>query len=354
MTEEQKQEHNAQDTVSIVQALELALMVLLLGEIKTTLKNPQNKSQSIANIRKGTKKQVTKYLPLLIASSKSVLENNYRQITSDLKGKIPPSNYKKQLKETEDYFKKYINTKGTNFIVGKGQKLPQFFVNFINDEVKNIVDGTMSMNEVIEKAIKQLADNGLMIVNYDSGIRRNVDVFVRQQMLYAQKESTQDIRNQFAKDNGITIFEFDAHPNARPSHKLWQGKRYDTTGKYYPTLEELTHGEEKDYGCKHRAYPVWNKDDAYMFTKEQLKNLDTKPFTWDGKEYNGYDATQKQRLYERQIRRLKRNKALYEEIGSNTKMIDVAISRKRREYNSFCKKMGTYPRNDRLTVGKLK
>lgn len=253
--EELQQESNATNATDIANLLEIAIMVVLLKEIKNTLENENNKANSLNNIRKGVEKNVALYLPLLIDASKKAIKSNYDQLS--FKGKKPSYN-DKFAKESEDYFKKYIKTKGTNFVVGKNQKLPQFFTTFIEKEVKDIVDGTKSINQVIEKAVKQLADSGLKVIDYDSGVTRQIDVFVRQQMLYAQKQSTQDIRDRFAEENEITIFEFDAHPNARPSHKIWQGKRYDITGKEYPTLDQLTHGEHNDYGCRHRAYPVYN------------------------------------------------------------------------------------------------
>lgn len=347
MTEEQRQENNAQDTVNIAQALEFALLVLLLGEIKTTLESNENKAQSISNIRKGTEKAVSEYLPLLIASSYEVLKNNYNQTVKGFKGKKP--SYKKP-KDTEEYFKKYIKSKGTNFVVGKGQKLPQYFTTFIEREAKGVVDGTISINDSIDKAIRELSDSGLSVIDYDTGIKRNVDVFVRQQMLYAQKQSTQDLVDKYMEENDITIGEFDAHSNARPSHQRWQGKRFDKTGKYYPTLFELTHGEHKDYGCKHHYKAVEDKDDPPMYTEEELKILNTEPFDWKGRRYTGFEATQRQRAYERQIRALKRKIKLNESMGIDNTKTNVLLKKKNKEYRQFCNKFGTYPRNDRTKV----
>lgn len=346
MEEDRKQENNAQDTVDIAQALDFALMVLLLGEIEKTLREPKNKDESINNIRKGIKLSVNKYLPLMIASANKVLKNNYSQITNDLKGNIPKYIANN---DVEDYFKKYIKTKGTNFVIGK-QGIPQFFTNFIEQEVKSVVDGTATVEDAIKKAISNLAKNEIKIIDYDSGVTRNIDVWCRQQMLYAQKQSTQDIRERYAKENDITIFEFDAHPNARPTHQVWQGKRYDTTGKYYPTLNELTHGEHNDYNCKHRAFPVYDKDNKYMFTKEQLDNINTKPFQWKGKEVDGYEGTQLMRRYEREIRAIKREMNLNDRYNIDNTKLKAKASKKRQEYKELCKKMGTYQRTNRLTV----
>lgn len=347
--EAKKEEQRAQDTVDIAQELEGVLLLYLLGKIKTSLESTKTSPDDLADIRKEISKEVGIYLPLLITSSNKVLDNNYKNVVNELEGNIPK--YTDSVaKEVEKYWKKYIKTKGNNFVVGKNQKLSQYFTNTVDKYIKEIVDGSTTVQDCIDKVVNELAESGLKVIDYDSGITRQIDVWARQQVLYAQKKSTQDIRDKFAKDNGITIFEFDAHPNARYSHQEWQGKRYDETGKYYPTLNELTHGEHLDYNCRHRAFPVFNKDDPYMYTKEQLDNINTKPFTFKGKVYDGYEGTQLMRKYERDIRALKRKKYYKESIGEDVTDIETRIKKKNKEYKEIVKKMNTYARNDRLKV----
>ena len=170
-------------------------------------------------------------------------------------------------------------------------------------------------------------------------------------MQYAEKESSQEINNKCAKDMGVTVFEFDAHANARPTHKKWQGKRYDTKGKLYPSLYELTHGEEKDYGCRHFAQPVWDVDMPYAYTKEQLKNIDTKPFTFQGKKYEGYEARQYQRELERNIRALKREVILLDNQGLGSTEAKIKLKHANAVYKAFSSEMGDRVHNDRLRIG---
>lgn len=347
--DESRQENNVKKAVESSQKMEGQIMEMIVDEIQSVLNNKKTKGEALKNIRKITNKIVNKNLKKIIKESEEALESNAIQTLKGLEEEAKEI-FIKEKDEVADYFKKYITTKGTNFIVGKDQSVPQFFTVFIEKEIKGVVDGSISIETSISKAIEELAKAGLKIVEYDSGTRRNVDVFVRQQLLYAQKKSTQDIRENFASENGITIFEFDAHPNARPSHQLWQGKRYDITGKFYPTLNELTHGEHNDYGCKHRAYPVWNKEDEYMFSKEDLKNINTIPFDFKGKKYDGYEATQKQRMFERKIRALERERILKENKGIKDEALLFRLNKEKKEYKLFCKKMGTYVRKDRISV----
>ncbi len=350
MVERDKQQVElAQETVDIAQELEGILLIYLVGKIAKALESTETKPEDLSDIRNEIAKEVAIYLPLLTSSSNKVIKDSFDKVAEELKGNIPK--YSNSFAEdTKEYWKKYIKTKGTNFIVGdSGQKIPQYFTNVCDKYIKEIVEGSTNIDKAIDEIVNDLAKNGIKAMDYESGITRQIDVLARQQVVYAERQSTQDLIDKWAKENNHTIFEFSAHPNARPTHKLWQGKRFDTTGKEYPTLQELTHGENKDYNCRHYYFPV-NKEDPYLYTKKELNNLETKPFEFKGKRYDGYQGTQLMRKYERDIRALKRKKALKESLGEDTNDIEVRIRKKNKEYREVCKLMDTYPRNNRLKV----
>lgn len=113
---------------------------------------------------------------------------------------------------------------------------------------------------------------------------------------------------------------------ARPSHAEWQGKVYSRSGtsKKYPSLEEAT-----GYGtvtglcganCRHTMTP-------YVEGYSQLPNTDysmqEKRFGMTSDEY--YAATQKQRRLEREIRKVKRERAAIAVDGQETVKQDRRI-----------------------------
>ncbi len=107
-----------------------------------------------------------------------------------------------------------------------------------------------------------------------------------------------------AEQLGTEYFEVAWHANARPSHREWQGKVW--------SKDELVSvcGLGKVTGllganCYHTYYPFipgvsernWTDDElAELNAKEDVK----KPFA--GKEYNAYEATQRQRQLETAMR----------------------------------------------------
>lgn len=331
-------------------ALEIAILLYLVKKIKTTLGNDSTSARAIAlnEIRKQMKKETSSFLKNADKGIVQSLTDENKKVIDELLEKggkpIAISGIRNEtVKDSMDHFKKYIKT---NNMLVNNQKITQYYTNFINAHVKDVVDCATTIEQATKKAIEELAQSGIKIIEYESGVKRNIDVVVRQQMEYASKQSAKEITDQFALENGITIFEFDAHANARPSHQIWQGKRFDVTGKEYPTHKQLNNNEdEEDYNCRHRYFPVWDRKDKYMFSKSDLNNINTKPFEWKGKQYDGYSATQKARSMEREIRALKREKALLKE---DDVQLNAKLSKKNREYREFMKAFSTYPRTNRL------
>ena len=353
---QEKEEKNAEKSVELAQIFEFAIMVILLNQLEVVLTNDTRKqrSESLETIRNQTKKEIDVFIPLLLKESLETLKTSNKQLYDEIpKGMVVPPPNNKWHKQIEEEFKKYIKSKG---LVLNGQPLEEFFTNLCDKQVKKIVEGSTTLQNAMKESCHIMAQNGVSIVTYPQpnghAINRNIDVYVRQQLLYAQKESTQDTRYKIAEENNVTVFEIDAHADSRPSHQYWQGRRFDTTGKIYPTFEELSngHGGLDDYGCLHRAYPVFNPKSKPAYTLNELNNINTKPFTYGGIKYTGYEAKQRMRAYERGIRALKREKMLMEEKGLKSKILDNKLANELNAYKSFCNAYGNYPRNDRIRV----
>ena len=56
--------------------------------------------------------------------------------------------------------------------------------------------------------------------------------------------------------------------------------------------------------CLHSAYLIIGISEP-TYTEEQLRNIDPKPFTYEGKKYTAYEAQQQMRKMERAMRKQK-------------------------------------------------
>lgn len=88
------------------------------------------------------------------------------------------------------------------------------------------------------------------------------------------------------------------------------------------------------------------------YTDEHLDNIDPPPFEYEGKEYNAYAATQKQREIESAIRHWKRRKAASEAAGltEDATAAGVRLRRLNQQYKDFSAAAGLPRQLERLEV----
>lgn len=75
-------------------------------------------------------------------------------------------------------------------------------------------------------------------------------------------------------------------------------------------------------------------------------------FTFEGKEYDGYSASQKQRQIERTVRKLKREQTAYKAAGltEDYQAVTARIRRLNAEYKAFSETAGLPMQRDRMKV----
>lgn len=185
-----------------------------------------------------------------------------------------------------------------------------------------VTSGAFSQEAAVKQAITDLAKNGIGAYNY--GTRKDyIDVVVRRAVRTGVNQTVAKISLANAEELGTDLVEVSAHSGARPSHAEWQGKVYSISGKTkgYKKLSEAT-----GYGsvtglcganCRHTFYPFF-EDDEPTYTEEELKSFDKPKYTYNGDKLTEYEATQRQRYIERQIRRYKREKAGMQAAGLPT------------------------------------
>lgn len=185
----------------------------------------------------------------------------------------------------------------------------------LDNAVMQIQSGAISYNQAIKTAVKQLADSGLRVVDYESGHRDQIDVAARRAVMTGVNQICAKYTEQSAQYLETPYFEVSAHAGARDkpgpspwsSHKDWQGKVYSIrAGDIYPSIYDVCGLGAVDglegANCRHRRN-VWVEGvSERTYTDEQLAHIDDDlGCDFDGKEYTAYEATQMQRRVERQI-----------------------------------------------------
>ena len=229
-----------------------------------------------------------------------------------------------------------------------------------------VQSGAVSYNQAIEEAVKQLADSGIRTVDYESGIRNQVDTAIRRAVMSGVSQVCAKYTEQSADYLKTPYYEVSAHAGARDkpgpspwsSHKAWQGKVYSTkSGDKYPNIYEVCGLGAVDglegANCRHRRYPWVEGVSERTYTDEQLSHIDDGlGCEFEGTTYTAYEATQQQRKIERTIRKLKREKAAYHAAGltEDEQAVSIRLRRLNAKYKDFSAAAGLPEQKERMKV----
>lgn len=236
----------------------------------------------------------------------------------------------------------------------------------LDNAAMQIQSGAISYNQAITSAVKQLAQSGLKIVDYESGHRDQIDVAVRRAVMTGINQICAKYTEQSAEYLETPYFEVSAHAGARDkpgpspwsSHKDWQGKVYSIrAGDIYPNIYEICGFGYVDglegANCRHRRFPWVEGVSERTYTDNQLKDIDDGlGCTFDGKAYTAYEATQMQRRIERQIRAQKRLAVGLKANGQSEEYTaaNAKLRRLNTKYKEFSKAAGLPLQQERIKV----
>lgn len=236
----------------------------------------------------------------------------------------------------------------------------------LDNATMQIQSGAINYNQAIKTAVKQLADSGLKVVDYESGHRDQIDVAARRAVMTGVNQICAKYTEQSAQYLETPYFEVSAHAGARDkpgpspwsSHKDWQGKVYSIRANdIYPSIYEVCGLGAVDglegANCRHRRN-VWVEGvSERTYTDEQLAHIDDDlGCEFDGKEYTAYEATQMQRRVEREARKLKREKAAYKaaELHEDETAVNIRLRRLNAKYKAFSAAAGLPEQRERMKV----
>lgn len=236
----------------------------------------------------------------------------------------------------------------------------------LDNATMQIQSGAISYNQAIKSAVRQLAQSGLKVVDYESGHRDQIDVVARRAVVTGVNQICAKYTEQSAEYLETPYFEVSAHSGARDkpgpspwsSHKDWQGKVYSArAGDIYPNIYEVCGLGAVDglegANCRHRRN-VWVEGvSERTYTDEQLEHIDDDlGCEFDGKKYTAYEATQMQRRVEREARKLKREKAAYKAAGlrEDETAVNIRLRRLNAKYKAFSAAAGLPEQRERMKV----
>lgn len=253
----------------------------------------------------------------------------------------------------------YNITRSMGFMVdmGGGRKvfspLSDYYNQYLDNAIVEITSGAFDYNTVIRRVVGQMTNSGLRTVDYASGHTSRCDVAARRSIMTGLSQLTGHISQANAQKLHTEYFEVDWHAGARPSHRTWQGKVWSyrelVTVCGLGTVTGL-----QGANCYHEYYPFIPGISERQFSDGWLAEQNRKEDltkTFRGKEYTLYEATQRQRYLETNMRAQRQKVKFLQEAGADPDDIILARCKYQAqldEYKAFCKRMGLQEQRERI------
>lgn len=262
--------------------------------------------------------------------------------------------------QTQDTLRNLTRTTSLALRDASGVQIPILdgYKRFLDKTTLQVATGQFSYDEAVNKTIKEMAKSGIRFVEYHSTNGRvtmtELDVATRRAVRTGVSQMAGRIMEENVKNSDTDLVITSQHMGSRPEHAEWQNKVFSLTGKdkRYKTLADGTgYGTVtglKGANCTHNFYPYWPG-----ISVKEPDMVEPPPVKINGRKYTYYQATQKQREYERKLRAAKREIAIQEQSGGKPE--DIAqLKRETRalskEYNSFSNAVGIRPKPNRARV----
>ena len=291
--------------------------------------------------------------------NKSLYEATSTDFVPFEKNTFLQNNIKALKKMTNDEMKNLSRSLG--FVITKdgetkAVKLTKYFQDILDRVVIDITAGAFDYNTTLRKAVNEMTKSGIRWINYESGYHNRITVAARRAVMSSIAQMSRTLSEDTARRIGTNDYEVSAHANPRPTHALWQGLVF--------TRQELVSvcglGSVTGLGganCYHTYYPFIKGISVRAYTDEELEEMaNSTPREWNGKEYTGYEAKQRMRQMESNMRMYRERIALLKEGDGNELDIMNAQIQYRScmdEYVRFSKAMGMKQQKERIYMDGL-
>lgn len=236
---------------------------------------------------------------------------------------------------------------------GRAQPLQTVYRQCMDYAFMQVSTGAVDHTSAIRDATKNLADKGVYVIDYESGVHTTLEAAVRRNIMGGLGLMQEQISKRNHDEYGADGWEIDAHSNSAPDHEPIQGRQYPDAE--YEALNNSLVRRIGTLNCGHSAYPIIMGISSQQYTPEQLeamRSANAEGIDYNGKHYTGYEATQHQRALERAIRKQKRRILVSEATGDAEKLQadQIRLQMLRQEYKRFSKAAGLRTQTERAEV----
>lgn len=229
----------------------------------------------------------------------------------------------------------------------------QAYVETIDMAYMKVITGAFDYNTAINSAVQQLANKGITLKDR---LGRNVqlEVAVRRNIMAGIQKTANEINRDIEDELGCDGYEVTAHIGARPSHAEEQGKQFAINSKDAEKFNVGKWDDVKDlweeYNCRHSYFGIILGISEPQYTDKELKEMKNATVELNGKEIPYYEATQKQRAIENNIRKVKGSIQALEKAEQDATIQKAQLTQLNKQLNKLCNETGLKKDSNRTKI----
>lgn len=250
--------------------------------------------------------------------------------------------------QTQHTLQNFTQTAG--FVTGGNfQTLTQAYETACDTAWKRTSTGATDYLTATHEACRDLYSHGIRTIDYASGVHTSLEAAIRRSLIGGMGLIQNGIEDHISEELGTDGWEITAHANSAPDHEPIQGRQYSNSA--YQALNNSLVRRIGTLNCGHSAFPIMLGQPP-QYTEAELEKFrqdNAQGVTINGKHYTGYEATQKQRAYERAIRVQKRAITGFKAAGDTTREAQAKTRLRgiQKAYRQFSKDAGLVQQNER-------
>lgn len=257
------------------------------------------------------------------------------------------------VKLAQEDFTNLTQTLGMVDPYGHVQPLRDAYRQCMDYTFQQVFTGATDYNTAIRQATKNLADMGVRVIDYESGVHTSLEAAVRRNIMGGLGLMQEQISQQNHDEMGANGWEISARAASAPDHEPIQGRQY--SDEAFKRLNGSLKRRIGTLNCGHAVFPIILGVSEPQYTPAELEAMrqqNAKGVTIEGRHYSLYEATQMQRKMERSIRKQKKRILVDKATGDEEKLLidQTKLRMQNANYKKFSDAAGLRTQNERAQV----
>ena len=211
------------------------------------------------------------------------------------------------------------------------------FVNALDEMYLQVATGGLDFQTTFRKTTNELAKKGVTLT-MKNGQKRSLEAAVRQNVLWGVRQNARELNKDVGRYLGCDGVQINISPNCRDDHIPINGQVFKLNSRAWRRYKHLLN----DFNCQHyESYIITDIEDN-IYTDEEINKANNRKVNYKGEEIPYYEATQRQRALERNIRKAK---MVY--MSEPTKENKALVSQQQANIRKYLKETGLERQYDR-------